>query len=485
MTRQYPPGPPGWLGLGLVRQIRSDPMAFYARMFREYGDCVHMRFGPYHDYVFFHPDHVKEILITKAKHFRRFRRPLDVLAQWNGRNSLIITEGAEWLRQRRLAQPAFHQRRLAGYAETVVELTRRWIEGVARVGRHSSMSDSGDPGGRPTRGTLSFDIVKELTELALTINTRVLFGADVFEAAPRIGEAVGILSAVGAREFTQPFSLPDWLPLPGKAKKRWAIRYLDETVRELIRRWRVEGQDHGDLLSMFLLAVDEEGDGRSMTDDEARDSLVTMLLAGHDTVSAGIIWIWYMLTQHPEVEARVLAELQAVLGERPPTGSDLPRLVYLDQVVKETLRLYPPAPTVLTRQTISEVEIGGYPLPKGSLVHPFAAVTQRDPRWFPEPDKFDPERFAPGRMERLPQFAYFPFGGGPRVCIGNSMAMMVMTLVTATVWQRLRLTLAPDQGPVEWQVLLSLRPKGELRMVASSRTTSGRETEPADLAASR
>jgi cytochrome P450 len=464
MSTRYPPGPRGWLGLGQIRQIRADSMGYYARLFHEYGDCVHMRFGPYHDYVFFHPDQVKEILITKAKHFRRFRRPMDVLAQWNGRNSLIITEGAEWLRQRRLAQPAFHPRRFGKYAEVVVDLTERWLTKV----------------GHP--GMPAFDSVQELTDLSLAINTTMLFGADVHEAMPRIDEAVAILSPVAVREFTQPFTLPDWLPLPGKPKKRWAIRYIDETVRGMIHRWRADGKDHGDLLSMFLLAVDEEGDGRSMSDDEARDSLVTMLLAGHDTVAAGIVWTWYALTRYPEIETKAVEEIDAVLGDRPATFTDLPRLAYLDRVVKETLRLYPPAPTVFTRQTLSEVEIGGYVLPKGSLVHPFASVTQRDPRWFPEPEKFDPDRFLPGKLEQLPQFAYFPFGGGPRVCIGNSLAMMVMTLVTTTVWQRLRLRLAPDQGPVEWQLLMSLRPKGKLRMVATPRAACGlteKRPEPA------
>ena len=446
---RYPPGPRDWLlGYSQVRQIRADPMAYYARLFREYGDCVHMRLGPYHDYVFYHPDQAEEILVTKAKQFRRFRRPLDVLAQWNGRHSVIITEGAEWLRQRRLAQPAFHSRRFGKYGEVVVALTQRWMQ-----------------------QRQAFEIVQEMTDLALAINTTILFGSDVNAEAPHIGEAVAFLSSVAIREFTQPFTLPDWLPLPGKARKRWAIRYLDETVRGIIRRWRAEGQDHGDLISMFLLAVDEEGDGRGMTDEEARDSLVTMLLAGHDTMAAGLSWIWHALARHPEVEAKVVEEIETVLGDRPATANDLARLSYLERVIKETLRLYPPAPTVLTRQTLSEVEIGGYHLPKGSLVHVFAAVTQRDPRWFPEPEKFDPEHFAPERVEKLPQFAYFPFGGGPRVCIGNSLAMMTMTLVTATVMQRLRLALAPEQGPVEWELLMSLRPKRSLRMMARPRET--------------
>jgi cytochrome P450 len=449
---RFPPGPrDGLLGITLVRQIRKDAMEFYARMARLYGDCVHMRFGTYHDYVFFHPDQVKEILVTKAKQFRRFRRPMDVLAQWNGEHSVIIAEGSEWLRQRRLAQPAFHQRRFGKYAESVVELTEKW--GQRRLAAAEA----------------AFDIVKEMTDLALAINARMLFGIDVLTAAPRFAEAVGVLANVAVREFTLPFTLPDWFPLPGKARKRWAIGYLDSTIRSIIGQWRAESRDHGDLLSMLLTAVDEEGDGRTMTDEEARDSLMTMLIAGHDTVAAGLSWTWHVLATHPEVEAQILEEVESVAGDRLPTAEDLPQLVYLDRVIKETMRLYPPAPTVFTRQAIATVEIGGYELPAGSLVHVFSSVTQHDRRWFEAPEEFNPNHFAAAAVEKRPPFAYFPFGAGPRMCIGNTLAMMTMTLVTATVLRRLRLEQAAEQGPVEWELLMSLRPKGQLLMVASER----------------
>jgi cytochrome P450 len=447
---QSPPGPRDWFfGFPQVRQIRADPLGYYDRLARQYGDIVSIRFGPIPAYVYFHPDQIKEVLITRARQIRRFRRPLDVLAQWNGKHSVIVTEGDEWLRQRRLAQPAFHPRRFGKYGEVVAAVTERWLQQRQQ-----------------SRGQ-AFDVAPEMTDLALAIGTRTLFGVDVAAEAPRIGEAINVLSPIAVREFTQPFTLPDWLPLPGKARKRWAIRYLDDTVRGIIRHWRAEGQDHGDLLSMFMLAVDEEGDGRSMTDEEARDSLVTMLLAGHDTTAAGLMWIWYVLATHLDVEARVAAEVDATLGTRRPTADDLPRLTYTAQVVKETLRLYPPVPILFTRQAMTDLEIGGYRVRKGSLLQMFPWVTQRDPRWFVQPEKFDPDRFAPGQAEQLPQFAYFPFGGGPRVCIGSALAMMTMTLVTATVMQRLRLRLAPDQGPVGVQVLMSLRPRGEFRMVAT------------------
>jgi cytochrome P450 len=237
----------------------------------------------------------------------------------------------------------------------------------------------------------------------------------------------------------------------------------------MIRQWREAGRDRGDLLSMLLLATDEEGDGRRMTDEEARDSLVTLLLAGHDTSAAGLTWCLYVLTQYPEVAARVRAEVDAVAGDRPLTYADQERLPYTEQVVKETMRLYPPTIGTFAREAAEDVEVGGYLLRKGSLVHLLSVITQRDPRWFPEPERFDPERFAPGRAEKIPPFAYFPFGGGPRVCIGNTFAMTELVLVTATLAQMLDFRLAPGQGPVEPAVGMSLRPRGGLRLVAARR----------------
>jgi cytochrome P450 len=438
------------MGIPQVRHIRANPMRYYERLFRQYGDTVSMKFGPMYAFAFFHPDQIKEVLITKAKQLRRFPRPLEVLAQWNGKHSLIVVEGDEWLRQRRLAQPAFHPRRFQKYGDEIVALTKRWIQQYEN------------------RGT-PFDLVQTMTEFVLVLSSRVLFSVDIDVEAPRLCEALQILGPVAYDEFTKPFTLPDWLPLPGKAKKRWAIRYVDETVSKIIVNWRAEGRDRGDLLSMFLLAVDEEANGRSMSDVEARDSLVTMLVAGIDTVASGLSWIWYVLATHPDVEAQVVEEVETEIGDRTPTFTDLPRLTFTERVIKETMRLYPPVPILFTRQTLAEVEIGGYSLPANSLVQVFPGITQKDPRWFPDPEKFDPERFTAERLEGLPQFAYFPFGGGPRVCIGNTLAMLMMTLTTATVLQRLQIRFAPSQGAVQQQVIMSLRPKGIVRMMATRR----------------
>jgi cytochrome P450 len=258
--------------------------------------------------------------------------------------------------------------------------------------------------------------------------------------------------------------LPDWLPLPAKRRKRWAMRRLDEIVRRFIRDRRASAMDKGDLLSMLLLAVDEEGDGGRFTDEQARDQCMTLLIAGHDTTAAGLTWLFYSLARQPETAALVHQELDAVLGGRAPTISDLPQLRYTERVVKETLRLYPPAYAVFMRQALADVEIAGHAVRRDSLVQLFPYVCQRDPRWFPNPEKFDPDRFLPEHQQNRPAFAYFPFGGGPPACIGNTFATMEMTLVAASLLQDLNVELAAGQEPPQPVALMSLRPSGDVRL---------------------
>jgi cytochrome P450 len=455
MPTGAPPGPRDWtFGLSQLRKIRRDVLGYYTGLHRRYGDAVSLRFGPYRAYVFFHPDAVREVLVAKARQFRRFPRPMEVLAQWNG-NSVIISEGDEWLRQRRMVQPAFHPRRFDRYASCMVARTRD------RLGRWLKTIDSA--------GGIETEVGKEMTDLTLEIIAKTMFDADVRAEASDLGRAVAILSEVAVKEMESPWTLPDWLPLPGKRRKRWAMRRLDETVRRFIRERRASGEDRGDLLSMLLLAADEEGDGGRFTDEQARDQCMTLLIAGHDTTAAGLTWLFYGLARRPQAAALVHRELDDVLGGRKPAAIDLPQLRYTERVVKETLRLYPPAVAVFTRQALADVEVAGYTLPRGSLVQLISYVCQHDPRWFPDPEAFDPDRFLPERQLALPPFAYFPFGGGPRVCIGNTFAMMEMTLVAATLLQQLKVELAPGQGDAEPVALMSLRPKGEVRLRWSRR----------------
>src|SRR5262249_11272724 len=223
------------------------------------------------------------------------------------------------------------------------------------------------------------------------------------------------------------------------------IRDLDTFITGIIRDRRASGEDRGDLLSMLLLAVDEQGDGTGMTDQQARDEAGTLFNAGHDSTSAALAWTCYFIARHPDVQERLRAEWEGVGGGGVATCEALPRLRFADRVVKESLRIYPPTPALINREAITEVEVGGYRLPRGSLAILSPYVTQRDPRWFPDPERFDPDRFGPGRVEDIPEHAYFPFGAGPHVCVGNTFAMMEITLVVATLVQRFHLALMPGQ----------------------------------------
>jgi cytochrome P450 len=424
-------------------------LGYYMHLAVTYGDSVYLRLGPYHNYLFFHPDQIREVLVTKARQFIKIPRARKIVARLDG-DGLVFSEGDFWLRQRRLVQPAFHARRLEEYGRPMVDQTRALIQRwKVAFGEQPVV-------------TINFE--QAVTELTLAIVVATLFGSEPAAEPAALGAAVATLSEIFMGETQSPALLPDWFPLPFKGRKRRAIRFLNDTVDRIIRARRASGGDHNDLLSMLLLAVDEEGDGRGMSDHQARHEAMTLFIAGHDTTAAGLTWIGYTLSTQPQVAERAAAEVDAALGGRLATYQDIPRLSYLNQVIKETLRLYPPAIGVFARQAVEDVEIGGYWLKKGSLVQLLSYVTHRDPRWFPEPDRFDPERFESGRAESIPAFAYFPFGGGPRVCIGNQFAMAEMVLVTATLLQHLRFELAPEQGPVKLKPQLSLRPEGGLRL---------------------
>jgi cytochrome P450 len=449
--RRYPPGPKdNFFGFLLSQRFRGRTLEFLMEVGRIGGDLGHFAIGPIHFYLVNHPDLIREVLVTKAKLFPKLRKTTDVIRQVEG-NGIVVTEGDFWLRQRRLVQPAFAPARLARYADLMVEYTNRAV-------------------GRWTDGMV-VDMAGEMRRLTLAIIARALFDVELTGKAANLDEAGQILGEVLPREMSAPIRLPDWLPLPGKARKRWAIRVFDELIWDVIRQRRASGEDKGDLLSMLLKAVDAEGDGTGMTDTQARDEAMSLFHAGHETAASGLTWLWYILARQPEVTARVVHEVETALNDRAATMADMPALAYTQMVAKETLRLYPPVYILFGREAAAEVELGGYLIPEGAWVHLSPFVTQRDARFFPDPEKFDPERFAPGRIEQMNSHAYFPFGAGPHVCIGNTFALVEMTLVTATVLQRFRLEFAPDQpAEVEPAALLALRLKGGLRLRVTSRT---------------
>jgi cytochrome P450 len=310
-------------------------------------------------------------------------------------------------------------------------------------------------------------VAREMMRLTLAIAGKTLFDSDVEEEADEIGEAL----TTTLHEFNRmslPFArLLARLPLPAKRRFREARERLDSTIYRMINERRASGEDRGDLLSMLIQARDEEGDGTGMTDKQLRDEAMTIFLAGHETTANALTWTWYLLSQHPEIEARFHAEVDDVLKGAPPAAEDFPRLRYTEMVLAEAMRLYPPA-WVISRRALGDYQIDGYAIPARSILVMSQYVTHHDARFFPDPFRFDPERWRPEARESRPKFSYFPFGGGPRVCIGESFAWLEGALVLATIAQRFRMRLAPDQQ-VELRPIITLRPKYGMRMILEAR----------------
>jgi cytochrome P450 len=445
-TVSLPPGPKAHFLKGHLPKLIPDPLPFLAHCAREYGDIVSLRLGPKKILLLSHPDHIEYVLVTGNRNFTkdfsiRLYRP--ILG-----NGLLTSEGDFWLRQRRLAQPAFQRQRIAAYGEIMTAYAERllntWRDGEV------------------------LDLHPQMMRLTLEISAKTLFDADVAAEARDVGVALEeALECMDARFSTIFFWLPDWVPTPNNVRLRRAIRRLDEVLYQIIDRRRASTEDRGDLLSLLLHAQDED-DGSHMTDRQLRDEAMTLFLASHETTALALSWTWYLLAQHPEVEAELEAELEAVLGGRTPAVADLPRLAYTERVVMESMRLYPPA-YGLGREASRDCEIGGYPVPAGRTVFMYQWIVHRDPRFYDQPNEFLPNRWANGLAQRLPRFAYFPFGGGPRQCIGNTFAMMEAVLVLATIAQKFRVRLVPGHAVTLWPTI-TLRPRNGIKAVLTRRS---------------
>jgi cytochrome P450 len=311
-------------------------------------------------------------------------------------------------------------------------------------------------------GYIDVDIDKAMTGLTLSIICKTMFDREVEDVSDDIFEAVSVLSIVAYYEMQAAVRLPLWIPTSWNRKKRWALNVLDNAVWQFVRERRADGSDHGDLLSMLLAAVDEESGGTRMNDRQVRDEAMALMLAGHDTTAAGMDWVWYNIARFPEVARRCQEEIDAVVGDREPLASDIDQLPYLVATIKESLRLYPPAIGIFLRQTTCDLVIGGFDVPKGSLISLSSYVTHRDPRWFTDPERFDPARFLPNRADEIQNGACFPFGAGPRVCIGQSFAMTEMVLVAASMLQACDVESVPGRADPTMQVTMALRPKEQL-----------------------
>jgi cytochrome P450 len=312
----------------------------------------------------------------------------------------------------------------------------------------------------------TLDIDREMMRLTLSIAGKTLFDADVESEATEIGAALTTMMQGWPRLMSPLYQLLGKLPLPSNRLLREARERLDTTVLRMIAERRASGDDRGDLLSMLLMAQDEE-DGSGMSDKQVRDEAMTLFIAGHETTANALTWTWYLLSQHPEVEAKLHEELDVVLGDRLPGAEDTPRLSYTRQVFTESIRLYPPA-WMIGRRALNDYDIAPYRIPANSMIFMSPYVTQHDARYFPNPEVFDPERWTPEAQAARSKFSYFPFGGGPRQCIGEAFAWMEGVLVIATIAQRWKLRLVPGH-PVAMQPLVTLRPKHGMRMVVERR----------------
>lgn len=449
MARQHPPGPPNYLAPFALTyrhliQLWRRPLEFVTELKRKYGPVVFYRVFGVRLYSVNDPELIHDVLVTQKQKFLKTERHMGTIRQMVG-NGILTSNGDFWLRQRRMLQKAFSPQKLTGYADGMVDQTEMLLEGWNAMGEDAKV-----------------DITLEMTRLTLGIATRAFFGEQPRQRAEVLARANQGISEAFAREMLSVFRFPDWLPTPAKKTKRRSIRDYRNEVTDLIREKRESNVETDDLLSAVLNAVDDEGDGTGMSDEQARDELLTIYIAGHHTTSVALSWTFYLLSKHPEIERRVLEEVRQVVGQRRITLRDLPQLKYTEMVIKESLRLYPPAYVLFAREALEDVDLGGHWIKKGGWVYMYPYVVHRDPENFENPETFDPERFSPERINSIPKHAYIPFGAGPHVCIGERFAMMEFMLVVPTILQKYAMDIEPGHENAQNLPLLANHIKGGL-----------------------
>ncbi|MFN9457022.1 MAG: cytochrome P450 [Acidobacteriota bacterium] len=439
-----PPGPAaGFFSGGLVR-FRRDPLTYLERVQADYGSFAYFQAGHQHIYYVNEPELIREVLVTRSGLFTKSRilqRAKSLLGE-----GLLTNEGTSHLRQRRMVQPAFYRDHLVTYGAQMVALAdkacHRW------------------------RTEAKLDIDQEMMRLTLAIVGQTLFSADVEDEAPQVGEAMNALIAIMPLLMLPGSQFIEYVPLPVTRRYLKAAKLVEATIFRIMNERRASADNPDDLLSMLMNARDPEGDDHAMSDKQVRDEALTLFLAGHETTATALAWTWYLLAQHLDAEAALHAELAHVLGDRLPTFDDLPRLRYTQQIFAESMRLYPPA-WAIGRMAREPLELGGYTLPAKSIVLLSPYLMHRNPRFWPDPDRFDPARWADGDFYKR-DFTYFPFGGGPRICVGERFAWMEGALLLAVIAQRWRFRLEPGHR-VERKALITLRAKNGIKVIAQAR----------------
>jgi cytochrome P450 len=426
------------LNIRNLLKFRNNPLSFLTQT-RDLGDIVTIGHRNMHDIVLLnHPDLIKEVLVTKASFFKK-GRGLQIAGQFLG-NGLLTSEGETHKRQRRLMQPQFHLKQVSTFADLMSEHTERLI---------SSWTHLEDR-----------NIHRDMTELALGIINKTMFGHTMTEDVQKIGEIIESGSRSNYQQARRILSLPKFLTSKKDERLKQSRTYLDRIIYSMIENRRNHSDEHHDLLSLLLEAKDE--DGSQMTDKEIRDQLITIYIAGHETTANTLTWTWFLLSQNKEAERKFWTELDEVLEGRPPRFHDIPNLTYTNQIIQESMRLFPAA-WVIGREAIETIDIGGKVISKGDTLLMSQYAMHRNPKYFENPDQFKPERFDLDFLKTIPSYAYFPFGGGPRVCIGNNFALMETAIVLAVIGQRFRMEVY-DAKTVKPEALITLRVQGGLKV---------------------
>jgi cytochrome P450 len=429
----------------MMPQFRRNALAAFTELAKR-ADIVRIT-GLWTSFMLTDPHHIEHVMQGNSRNYNKGRVYKELIPSTG--EGLFVTDGEVWLRQRRLAQPAFHKDKIASFGAIITtaadEMLARWEPHV-------------------NNGT-SIDIGSEMLQLTLSIVGRALFSRDLSYGARVVDDAFAVIRNHTMRRLTSFVKLPQSLPLPRNRRFRQAIATVDELIYEVIAERRNDPEAHDDLLAMLMAAQDEETGG-SMSDKELRDQALTLIGAGYETTTQALTWTWYLLAKHPAEEERLHSEVDGVLGGRTPTYEDLSCLRYCGMVFQEAMRLYPPA-WMLARTAIDVDNIGGHTIPPRSEVMMLTAFTHRHPQYWNQPDAFNPDNFLPESVAARPRFAYFPFGGGPRQCIGNNFAMMEAQLIIAMVAQRFRLKLVSDEASAEASV--TLRPRDPVRMTLQPR----------------
>jgi cytochrome P450 len=448
-TSRAAPCVPALPVLGHLPRMRRDPLVFFLQSMIGYGDVTRVIVPRVLVHLITHPDDVRRVLQENHKNYTKQTRAYDAMRLGLG-EGLLTSEGAFWLRQRRIAQPAFHKQRIAGFANAmtraVADVAAEWRTGAAR---HATI-----------------DVSQAMMALTLRVVCETLFGTDTQHRAEDVRVSVDQLLRSFRSRITLPIDIPPSWPLPENKRLFGALKTLDDIVYEMIanrRRTLAQGASGDDLLSMFIETKDADT-GEHMSDRQLRDEVLTMFLAGHETTANLLTWAFYVLSTHPDVAHRLRAEANAVLGpgDRAATWADLGRLVYTRQVLQETLRLYPPA-WGMSRHVVDDDVLGGYTIPAGSMVFLSAWATHRHPAFWENPEGFDPDRFSPERSAGRHPFSFIPFSAGPRVCIGNTFAMTEAQIMLATLVRAAGPALVPGH-PVVLEPSITLRPRFGMRM---------------------